>query len=789
MNGSRETPRRLVRVTGSVAAVGLAVTSLAFWFARADVQRLSARSVDRPGEEALLNVQQLTAAVDQVLATANGVVAASGLDRVRFARVLGPDVDASSALRGMALVAHEKKGVRTVARVGDVALLRGRERTVSNAATTAFIASRRVESTYLIGFAAQVAHDAAAVYLEVALPVDGKSAPFAMENAGRLVLANVSTTDGLVPWPHAVSFAGQSVTLYVAADKIPSGWLGLTIPSLTLVAGMLLTVLAALAAAVIVRRNHAVDALGTENRALDLALQHSRRIEGELRASREHLRTVLRNTPDSIVMLNRVTGACEPLNRSELLGYDAATLAETGSLDARVEPDSRVAADSFWNRLRELEAEQVCEATLGMTDAAQQVRYLRFRFSLVDADREADALLGVVADVTDEMANQLREEQLHEALRRSQRLESVGQLAGGIAHDFNNVLAAILACAELLEETVPSGRPREYAAEIRHSATRGTALIRQLLTFARRDDAQPRLVDLNTVVRDVEPMLERVLGEQAQLRITTTSCSCTLLADPVHLEQVIVNLAVNARDAMPDGGVLLISTDIRYDGEDHDDRVILSVSDTGAGIADEVRESLFDPFVTTKNPGEGTGLGLATVASIVNGLDGVIAVTSKQGQGTTFEISLPRQCVRVGDSAATGDDARFEGAGRRILLVEDDGAVRRALTHTLERNGFVVTAANQAADALTEIERTDFDLILTDTVMPAMSGLELAARVHLTRPGLPVVLMTGYSSDALDPNKHHEGQRILLHKPFTTAQLLDAMNAGLSITVSDLGSV
>jgi signal transduction histidine kinase len=424
-----------------------------------------------------------------------------------------------------------------------------------------------------------------------------------------------------------------------------------------------------------------------------------------------------------------------------------------------------------------------------MIDAGQQVRYLRFRFSLVDADREADALLGVVADVTDEMANQLREEQLQEALRRSQRLESVGQLAGGIAHDFNNVLAAILACAELLEETVPSGRPREYASEIRHSATRGTALIRQLLTFARRDDVQPRLVDLNTVVRDLEPMLERVLGEQAQLRTTTTDCSCTLFADPVHLEQVIVNLAVNARDAMPDGGVLLISTDIRYDGEGHDDRVILSVSDTGSGIADEVRESLFDPFVTTKNPGEGTGLGLATVASIVNALDGVIAVTSRRGQGTTFEISLPRQFVRVGDAAVTRDDARFEGAGRRILLVEDDAAVRRALAHTLERNGFVVTTTKQAADALTEIERQDFDLVLTDTVMPAMSGLELAARLQRTRPDLPVVLMSGYSSDVLDPSKHLDGRRIQLHKPFTTAQLLDAVKTGLSFTFADLGSM
>src|SRR5207237_9968804 len=235
----------------------------------------------------------------------------------------------------------------------------------------------------------------------------------------------------------------------------------------------------------------------------------------------------------------------------------------------------------------------------------------------------------------------LREGELQEALRRSQRLESVGRLAGGVAHDFNNILAAIQASAELLEGEVPGGRPEEYRQEIERAAQRGAALTRQLLTLAQRDSTEPRSVDLAEVVLGIETLLRRTLSADVQLQLTTPDESCDVFADPTHLEQVILNLALNARDAMPEGGVLWIA--VRTETDDAaDPRILLSVTDTGTGIDPEVRDHMFDPFVTTKAPGKGTGLGLATVRTIAESVGAEISVCSQPDQGTTFEIAFPR---------------------------------------------------------------------------------------------------------------------------------------------------
>jgi CheY-like chemotaxis protein len=375
--------------------------------------------------------------------------------------------------------------------------------------------------------------------------------------------------------------------------------------------------------------------------------------------------------------------------------------------------------------------------------------------------------------VTEQRTNELREAELEEALRRSQRLETVGHLAGGVAHDFNNLLAAILASAELLTDDVPEGRPRAYAEEIQRSAMRGAALVRQLLTFAQRDHAEPRVVDLNKVISGMEPLLRRSLGEDVHLQITTAESSADVLADPTHLEQVVLNLAVNARDAMPSGGVLWIATAIDPDDDaPENDRIVLSVTDTGTGIAPEVRQRMFEPFVTSKEPGKGTGLGLSTVQNIVHSMHGHLEVHSKIGEGTTFEISFARRFDNGDDAVGARDaDGRlFDGAGRRILLVEDDRSVRAVLSHTLETNGFVVTAVNRATDALQAVEQRDFDIVLTDAVMPGMSGPDLIEHLRTAHPHLSVVLMSGYAHEVFDESRL--GAQLLLRKPFTTPELL-----------------
>jgi two-component system cell cycle sensor histidine kinase/response regulator CckA len=298
--------------------------------------------------------------------------------------------------------------------------------------------------------------------------------------------------------------------------------------------------------------------------------------------------------------------------------------------------------------------------------------------------------------------------------------------------------------------------------------------VRELLTFAQRDRAEPRPVDLNEIVGGMEPLLRRTLGEHIHLQITMSEIPAQVIGDPTHLEQVILNLAVNARDAMPDGGVLWIATAIDRDEETaSDDRVVLSVTDTGEGIADEVRARMFEPFVTSKAPGKGTGLGLATVQSIVKRLGGEIDVLTKIGEGTTFEVSLARCSASADRARAREAESRFDGARRRVLLVEDDESVRFALARLLQRLDFVVTTAVDGADALQMVEQHGFDLVITDAVMPGLPGPQLVEHLRSARPELPVLLMSGYTPGE---SQHTEASGVpRLRKPFTISDLTRAL--------------
>jgi len=775
----------LLRTVVVSAVLVLVATTASYAVVRSDVDRVNRRQIDTSATDPLLHVQNFSAQIDQVLGTANGVFAVSGHDPNRFKTVLGHGVRSSGTLAGMALVTNGRPRPRVVV-VGDPHLLgNGRVALVDNTSST-LVASAVRGKVYELGFASQVASETS-VYLEVAWPIASGGVPFALVGAdNRIVLGNVKSTDGLEPYSQPVTFAGQNLRLLVRPGPAPSGMLGISLPVFVLLVGLLLTVLAVAVAVAFARRNAAVRSLNVENRALDEALERQRVTEAELRASQERFRTILRSSPDVVFLFDPDEGTCEVLNRGDFLGHPLEVVAAAGGLASLVDSSDAVAADAHWTRVRELDAQYVCEATLRLHDAESTIRYVRLRFAplaVVDAEH-GRRTVGLASDVSEARESEVHEAELQDALLRTQRLEAVGQLAGGVAHDFNNLLATILASAELLGDYVPEGRPREYTTEIERAATRGAALVRQLLTFAQRDRAELRVVDLNEVVNGMEPLLRRTLGDNVQLQITTTDCSADVVADPTHLEQVILNLAVNARDAMPEGGVLWIATAIDFDDDaPENDHVVLSVIDTGTGIAPEIRERMFDPFVSSKEPGKGTGLGLATVRSIINGMQGEINVLTKVGEGTTFEISLAR---RFGEVEALGADAvedTIHGAGRQILLVEDDTAVRFALAHLLRRLEFAVTTSTNGSEALQILEQQRFDLVLTDAVMPGLSGPELIHNLQQLRPELPVILMSGYTSETLPDGAAVGTQQ--LRKPFTNSELVRALRRALDQPVSE----
>lgn len=362
-------------------------------------------------------------------------------------------------------------------------------------------------------------------------------------------------------------------------------------------------------------------------------------------------------------------------------------------------------------------------------------------------------------------------------------MEAVGRLAGGVAHDFNNLLTAISGHAQILLEDLPADDPaRADIEEISRAADRAADLTRQLLAFSRKQMLRPQVLDPNALIGEIQKMLRRLIGEDIELITRLAPDLGAVRADPGQLEQVIMNLAVNARDAMPTGGRLLIETRNVELGEDDARRlaplqpgphVVLIVSDTGAGMDESTRERIFEPFFTTKEKGKGTGLGLSTVYGIVQQSGGHIWVYSEPGQGTTFKIYLPRVDARP-EAAPAPSDADGAHNGREVvLLVEDEDAVRSLARRILEKRGYTVLTARTGPEALRIAERHDgpIHLILTDVVMPEMSGRELAERIAPTRPDARTLFMSGYTEDdVLRRGVLNEGAAFL-EKPFTPSAL------------------
>jgi len=383
-------------------------------------------------------------------------------------------------------------------------------------------------------------------------------------------------------------------------------------------------------------------------------------------------------------------------------------------------------------------------------------------------------------------------EQAQAQLQQAQRLESLGQLAGGVAHDFNNLLAVILSYASFVSEELatPSGpdwperldSARSDLGQITLAAERAATLTRQLLTFARREVTRPQVLDLDHVITEVQELLHRSLGEHIELITTLAGDLWPVLADPGQLEQVLVNLAVNARDAMPGGGTLTIDTsNITVDADTAaggsrarpGKNVRLRVSDTGVGIPADVIEHVFEPFFTTKEEGSGTGLGLATVYGILTQAEGQIQIYSEPGTGTTFSITLPATAQELVPITEPKLYQRVP-KGETVLVVEDEQALRQVTQRIFARNGYhVITAANgpEALDTA-RAHPGEIHLLVTDVVMPRMLGKEVAEKMRAIKPGIQVLFMSGYarpvlaSQGSLDPNV------VLVEKPFSEAELM-----------------
>jgi CheY-like chemotaxis protein len=362
-------------------------------------------------------------------------------------------------------------------------------------------------------------------------------------------------------------------------------------------------------------------------------------------------------------------------------------------------------------------------------------------------------------------------------------MEAVGKLAAGIAHDFNNLLTAILGFADIAERPLPSDSPsRPPLAQIRRSGQQAAALTRQLLAFARRQILQPVVLDLNAAISDLGTMLSRLLGEDVTVCYSLAHDARRVRVDLAQIQQVIVNLAVNARDAMPRGGELRIETANIALGATPQPTisalppgpyVSLSVSDTGQGIPDDVLEHIFEPFYTTKAMGQGTGLGLATVHGIIKQSGGDILVRTAPGRGTTFTIYLPATDAPLPlDNSVVLADARTAVPGT-VLLIEDDDAVREFAREVLRARGWHVVEAAGPSEALAIASDGDeaFDVVVTDVVMPGLSGGDLADRLEQLRPGVPVLFVSGYAdADVISRGQLRAGRQ-LLSKPFTGAEL------------------
>ncbi len=415
-------------------------------------------------------------------------------------------------------------------------------------------------------------------------------------------------------------------------------------------------------------------------------------------------------------------------------------------------------------------------------------RQLNVSISVSPLRDAADAIVGASVIARDITAQKRTENQL----RQAQKMEAIGRLAGGVAHDFNNILGIINACTEFLRDRIdPAAEPSLYVENIRKASERGRSLTKQLLAFSRTSAIQPLILDLNERLRDITKLLRPLLGDDVEILVVPRSASAVVEADPGQLDQIVVNLAVNARDAMPHGGKFILETGVVSFDEAFAEQnqamrpgkyILLAVSDTGHGMDEATISRIFEPFFTTKGVGKGTGLGLATVYGIVKQSAGHILVYSEPGHGTTFKIYLPSAEHKIGvGSKSEAETVGPKRQGTTILLVEDDEIMRSLTRQLLQEHGYIVVEADDGKSALewAESHPQPIDLLLTDVVMKRMSGPELVQRLHTSRPALKIVYMSGYTGELIAEREMLKRGITLLEKPFSRTALLNTIQATL----------
>jgi two-component system, cell cycle sensor histidine kinase and response regulator CckA len=399
-----------------------------------------------------------------------------------------------------------------------------------------------------------------------------------------------------------------------------------------------------------------------------------------------------------------------------------------------------------------------------------------------DTSGNVTGVLGVTRDISERKQSEKEKARLEEQLLQAQKMESVGRLAGGVAHDFNNMLSVILGYSELIKLNLSESDPLMIdMMEIEKAATRSRDITRQLLAFSRKQIIAPMLVDLNGLITSIQKTLSRLIGEDIDLQFFPTDGLWKIKFDPSQMQQILINLAANARDAMPNGGKLTIETRKIYLDEAYckmqigispGHYVLLGVSDDGVGMNKETLQNVFEPFFTTKETGKGTGLGLATVYGIVKQNDGFINVYSEPGKGTSFKIYIPRN-IEEGEVSEEVEEAVVASGSGTVLLVEDDDMVRKMTTEMLEAIGYTVLPTGDPSEALTLCEKDDIhiDLLITDVIMPGMSGKELRDRIEANRPEIKVLFMSGYTSNVIVHRGVLEDGVHFVQKPFSMSDL------------------
>jgi PAS domain S-box-containing protein len=510
-----------------------------------------------------------------------------------------------------------------------------------------------------------------------------------------------------------------------------------------------------------------------------------------LQASATHYQKFLRQVIDTnphVIFVKDWDGVYLLANEAVAKLYGTKVEDLVGKRDADFNPNHDE-VEKFLRDDREVMSSQraayISEEPVTSTKTGETRWFQTVKVPLLSSDGSTPQVLGVATDITEH-------KHLEEQFRQAHKMEAVGRLAGGVAHDFNNVLTIIRAQTEfLLADLAGDDLRRADVLEIQEAADRASAFTRQLLAFSRRQLLQPEVLDLNEIIAGMETMVRRLVGEDVVLLTKLDPELPRISADPGQLQQVVLNLAVNARDAMPRGGTLLIETAL-VELDEHYPRqhptakpgthVVLAVTDTGCGMDPATRSRVFEPFFTTKEQGKGTGLGLSTVYGIVKQSGGHIWVYSEIGRGTTFKLYFPPNYGQVKASEPERTSAPVNGSGATILLVEDERPVRSTVRRLLERHGYKVLEAANGQDALTLVlsRQTEIHLVLSDMVMPGMGGMELADRVRALSPPLPVLLMTGYTEEAITRAGERPPDEHIIEKPFTLNTMLERVRWALA---------